>query len=96
MIVAIITARKGSKRLKNKNIRIIKKMPLYAWAIKILKKTNIFDKIIVSTDHPDILKNAKKYGADLTLIRKKNLADSKSTTIEVIQNEINELIKKKN
>ena len=34
-------------------------MPLYAWAIKILKKTNIFDKIIVSTDHPDILKMQK-------------------------------------
>ena len=88
MNIAIITARKGSKRLKNKNIRLLKNKPLYYWAIKILKKSGIFKKIVVTTDHPKIIKNAKKFGADLVLIRKKNLADDKSTTIEVVKDTI--------
>ena len=91
MNIAIITARKGSKRLKNKNIRLLKNKPLYYWAIKILKKSGIFKKIVVTTDHPKIIKNAKKFGADLVLIRKKNLADDKSTTIEVVKDTIIQL-----
>ncbi len=95
MVIGIITARKGSKRLKNKNIRLLKKKPLYYWAIKILKRSGIFKKIVVTSDHKSIIKNAKKYGADLVLKRKKNLANDKSNTMEVIKDTINELDKLK-
>ena len=66
MIVAIITARKGNKNLKIK-YKIIKKMPLYVGNKNIKKK--IFLIRLWFSDHPDILKNAKKY-EDLTLLEK--------------------------
>ena len=50
MIVAIIPARGGSKRIKNKNIINISGKPMIHHTIQILKKTKIFDKIIVTTD----------------------------------------------
>ena len=37
MLIGIIIARKGSKRIKNKNIRKLKNKPLYSWSIKTLK-----------------------------------------------------------
>jgi pseudaminic acid cytidylyltransferase len=96
MVIGIIIARKGSKRIKNKNIRQLKNKPLYSWSIKTLKKSGLFKKIIVSTDHPSIIKNAESFGADIILKRKKELANSSATTIEVIKDTILEIEKKIN
>jgi len=46
----IIPARSGSKRIKNKNIRIIKGKPLIYWTIKYAKKYASTDDIVVSSD----------------------------------------------
>ena len=48
--IAIITARKGSKRIKNKNIKKFLGKPIIYYSIKILQKTKLFDEIIVSTN----------------------------------------------
>ena len=95
MNIGIIIARKGSQRLKNKNLRYLNKKPLYSWSIRILKKSKLFKKIIISTDHSTILRDSKKYCVDIALKRKKKLANSTATTIEVIKDIIKELIKKK-
>ena len=42
-VLCIIPARKGSKGLKNKNIKIIKKIPLIAWSILVAKKCKQID-----------------------------------------------------
>jgi len=54
MIIAIIPAKGGSLRLKNKNIKILNKRPMIYWSIKYAKKSKLLDKIYVST-------NSKKY-----------------------------------
>ena len=36
--IVLICARSGSQRLKNKNLRNIKKIPLIGWSIKAAKK----------------------------------------------------------
>ena len=46
----IIPARSGSKRIKNKNIRIFKGQPIINYSIKEATKSKIFSKIHVSTD----------------------------------------------
>ena len=46
--IAIITARKNSKRIKNKNIKIFNKKPLIYWTIKTALKSKLFDKVFVS------------------------------------------------
>ena len=48
--IAIIPARGGSKRIKNKNIKIFNHKPIIQHTIEILKKTNLFDLIVVSSD----------------------------------------------
>jgi len=50
----ITPARKGSKKIHNKNIRFIDAMPLIYYTIKAAIKSNFFDKIIVGTDSKNI------------------------------------------
>ena len=46
--ICIIPARKGSKRIKNKNIRLINNKPLIYYPIKLALDSNIFDKVSLS------------------------------------------------
>lgn len=81
MIFAIIPARAGSKRIKNKNIINFFGKPIIGWTIKnlkSLKKKKIIDMIVVSSDSEKILNISKNYGADIVLKRKKNLSNDKT------------------
>ena len=55
MNIAILPARSGSKRIKNKNIHKFNNKPFISHTINIIKKTKIFNKIIVSTDSKKLL-----------------------------------------
>lgn len=83
MIVAVITARGGSKRIPKKNIREFAGKPMLAWSLAAAQKANIFDKIIVSTDSPEIAEVAKAYGAEVPFLRPANLSDDFTPTAPV-------------
>ena len=73
-IIAIIPARGGSLRIRDKNIKNFAGKPLIAWTILEAKKSKLLDRIIVSTDSPVIAKIAKKYGAEVPFLRPAELA----------------------
>ena len=77
-ILAIIPARSGSKRIKEKNIVILKGKPIISYTIKVAKKCNYIDKVVVSTDSRKILKISKKYGVDTPFLREKAFDDKAS------------------
>ena len=60
-IVAIVPVRKGSKRIKNKNFKKFASSNLLEIKLKSLKKVNLIDQIIVSTDSPIAIQIAIKY-----------------------------------
>ena len=93
--VAIITARKGSKRIKNKNLKLFFGRPIIYYSIKILKKTKIFDKIIVSTNSDLIEKISIKFGVDTVIRRPDYISSNKVGTISVINHSIKSLSKLK-
>ena len=73
-IVAIIPARKGSKGLKDKNIKRLNKIPLIAYSITHAKRSNFIDKVFVTTDGEKIADISKKFGAEV-IRRPKNLCN---------------------
>ena len=85
MRICLIPARKGSKRVKKKNIVLFFGKPLISWAIKLAKKSKIFDEIIVSTDDPKIAKIAKNFGAKVPFLRPKILSNDYATDNDVIR-----------
>lgn len=91
MIIAIIPARGGSKRIKNKNIKDFCGKPIISYAIKLALESNIFDKVFVSTDNKNISDLSIKYGASIKSLRPKYLSNDFSTTIDVIKYEIQNL-----
>lgn len=74
---AFIFARKGSKRLKNKNLKIIGGKSLLAHSIEIAKKIKQIKKIFVSSDDKRILNIAKQYEC-IPILRPNNLAKDDS------------------
>jgi len=92
--IAIIPARGGSKRIKGKNLKNFNGTPIIANTIKILKKSKLFDKIIVSTDHEKIKKISIKTGALVPFKRPKFLSDDFTGSGEVIKHCIKYIEKK--
>jgi len=84
MNVCIIPARGGSKRIPKKNSREFCGKPMIAYSIEAAKKTQLFDRIIVSTDSSEIAEVAKKYGAEVPFIRPAALSDDHATSDQVI------------
>tara|TARA_R110002072_G_C7974062_1_gene535133 strand:+ start:5573 stop:6277 length:705 start_codon:yes stop_codon:yes gene_type:complete len=93
MKVAIIPARGGSKRIPRKNIKLFFGLPIIAYSIKAAQESNLFDRIIVSTDDPEIAQISKQYGAEIPFLRPAKLSDDFATTGEVISHAIEELQK---
>ena len=94
-ILGIVTARSGSKGLKNKNIINFGNKPLLAHPIIALKKSLLIDYIFFSTDNALYAKKGKKYGANVPYLRQKKLSGDNVTSAKVII-EILKWFKKKN
>jgi pseudaminic acid cytidylyltransferase len=91
--ICIIPARKGSKRIKNKNLKFFCGKPIISHVIQNLKKFNMFDKIVVSTNSKKIENIAKKLGIEV-LIRSEKLSNDFTDTKTVIVDAIKKLEKK--
>ena len=84
MNLCIIPARGGSKRIPKKNIKLFCGKPLIAYSIETAINSNLFDKIVVSTDSEEIAQVAKSYGAEI-LYRPKELSDDYASTTDVFE-----------
>ena len=84
-ILALVLARKGSTRLKNKNILKLNGKHLIEWTFKQLSKKSIkriFVDILVSTDSKKILNLSKKYKLLSPWLRPKSLSKKSSSSAE--------------
>lgn len=90
-ILALIPARSGSQRLKNKNIKKINGHPLIAYSIIEAKKSKLFDDIIVSTNSKKYSIIAKKYGAKVPFLRPNKFSRATSSDFQWVRYTINKL-----
>ncbi len=74
-VLCVIPARKGSTRVKGKNTKLLGGYPLIEWTIKDALLSENIDRIVVTTDDPDVKKIALKYGVDV-VNRPKELANN--------------------
>ena len=83
-VVALIGARAGSERVPGKNVRRLAGHPLLAYAIETARQSDVFDRIVVSTDSERIAQVARWYGADVPFLRPEEYSTSTSPDIEWI------------
>lgn len=82
-VLALITARGGSKRLPDKNIRLLGGKPLIVWSIDVAKNISGICDILVSTDDSVIAKVCKDAGAYVPWLRPEELATDTSSSVDV-------------
>ncbi len=95
-ILAIITARGGSKRLPRKNIRPLAGKPLLAYSIEAARSSHYIDRIIVSTEDVEIADIAKKYGVDVPALRPTKLAEDATSSDAVLKYTVEYMESKEN
>lgn len=84
MNLCVIPARGGSKRIPRKNIREFCGKPMIEWSIDYALESDLFEKVIVSTDDQHIADLARAAGAEVPFIRPDDLADDLTPTVPVI------------
>ena len=84
-IVAVITARGGSKRIPRKNIKEFMGKPMLAYAVEAAVNSKVFDEVMVSTDDVEIAEIAKHFGAKVPFMRSEKTANDFATTADVLE-----------
>lgn len=85
-ILAIIPARGGSKGVPGKNIRPLGGKPLLAYSIEAALGCALVERVIVSTESPEIAAVAVRYGAEVPFLRPLELAGDQASLDSVIGN----------
>ena len=90
-VIALIPARFGSKRLPNKNIRLLVGNPLIAYTIGGALQSGIFSAVVVSTDSELNGEIAQYYGAEVPFLRPAEFAGDLSPDIDWVENVLKRL-----
>lgn len=83
-IVGIIPARKGSRGLPGKNVKMLAGKPLIAWTAEQASQSRYLDRVIVTTDDAGIARIASGYGAQAPFLRPEKLATSTAKMADVL------------
>jgi len=82
-VLALITARGGSKRIPDKNLRPFGGVPLVVWSIEVARGLPEICDLMVSTDDPAIAKVVTDAGALVPWLRPPELATDEATSVDV-------------
>ncbi len=88
--LAVITARGGSKRIPQKNLKYFCGKPIIAYSIEKAISSELFDEVMVSTDDHNIALIAKSYGAKVPFFRSAETASDYAGLSEVLEEVKNE------
>ncbi len=83
-ILAIIPAKKNSKRIKNKNKILLKNKKLIEHTFLVAQKSKLFTKILLTTDDKEIIRLSKRYGILAPWVRPKKLSDYFSPSYKAV------------
>lgn len=83
-LLGLIPARGGSKGLPGKNIRPLAGLPLIGWTLRAASQSGVFERIVVTTDSPEIAAVAKSLGSPVPWLRPAELAGDLSPSIDFV------------
>jgi CMP-N,N'-diacetyllegionaminic acid synthase len=80
---ALVTARSGSKGVKDKNLQQVFGHSILAWSVLAARETAGIDRVFVTTDSAAYMEEARRYGGEVPFQRPAELATDSSTDLEV-------------
>jgi N-acylneuraminate cytidylyltransferase len=88
-VVALIPARAGSKGVPHKNVKSLGGHPLIEWSIQACLKSNLIDRVIVSTDAQEYADLAIRLGAEVPFLRPQEISGDRSTDHDFVLHALN-------
>ncbi len=82
-VLGLIPAKAGSTRLARKNLRELGPRSLLGWAAHAAVGSGVFDRLIVSTEDPEIVEEARALGLDAPFLRPDHLARDPAGVVHV-------------
>ncbi len=83
-VLALITARGGSKGVPGKNVLPVGGKPLIAWTIDAARGSRYIDRMVLSSDDAAIIDVARRHGCEAPYVRDAALATDTATSIDVV------------
>jgi CMP-N-acetylneuraminic acid synthetase len=87
-VVAVVTARGGSKGLPGKNIADLGGKPLLAWTLEAARASRRIDRLVLSTDSPEIADVGRSWGAEVPFLRPAELATDTAHSPDVVEHAV--------
>ncbi|MBP3193951.1 cytidylyltransferase domain-containing protein [Natronogracilivirga saccharolytica] len=91
-IIAIIPARGGSKGVPGKNLKPLAGMPLIDHTLSFAVRSNVFDRIVLTSDDEKICERAEEHGVQV-IKRPEHLAGDNSLVVDAMVHVLDELAK---
>jgi pseudaminic acid cytidylyltransferase len=91
--VAVVPARGGSQRIPLKNTKQFFGIPAIVRALRVISASEVFSRVIVSTDDEETASLALAHGAEIPALRPTALADHETTTHPVMLHAIREWVR---
>ena len=88
-MLAVVTARMGSKRLPGKNIKLLGGKPLINWTIEVAREIDEICEVFVTTDSAEIAGVARNAGAYAPWLRPNDLASDSASSVDVVLHALN-------
>jgi N-acylneuraminate cytidylyltransferase len=89
-VFAIIPARSGSKGVKDKNIKSLHGHSLLEWSINAAKRSNLIDRVFISTDSSEYAEIGKKHGAEVPFLRPDSISGDAASDLDFVIHAIEE------
>lgn len=87
-VLAVITARGGSKGVPGKNVKLLGGKPLLAWTAERALSARSVSRAVLSTDDDAIARCGREHGLDVPFMRPAALAADASPTLPVLQHAV--------
>lgn len=90
-VLAVITARGGSKGLPRKNVLIVGGKPLVAWTVEAAISAECVDRVVLSSDDDEIMTAARAAACEVPFSRPAHLASDTASSIDVVLHALDHL-----
>lgn len=90
-VLGIVPARSGSKGVPGKNIRPLAGRPLLEYTARAARESRVIDRLVLSTDSPDIADAGRRAGLEVPFLRPAALARDDTPMLPVLRHAIDTL-----
>lgn len=90
-LLGLVPARGGSKGLPGKNIKPLAGLPLIGWTLRAARESGVLERIVVTTDSPEIAAVATSLGSPVRWLRPAELAGDLSPSIDFVLHALDQL-----